>query len=225
MRLAVLISGLIVGLASCGNGTSRSIDAGGAADVRGSSGGSVGAGGSGGHGGTGASGGGAGVTGAGGAGAGGTIAGPGGGGKGGASGGAGGSADSAGQTCGGPARLACSGNTFCDYDVGVCDSDPKASGVCVKKEYGVCVNADEFVCGCDGETYENECSRVAAGVSKRSDGVCTGAGGTGGARSDAGTSIRCGTGFCSAGQYCCNSLMNGGGCAPIGGACVQSSSM
>ncbi len=58
---------------------------------------------------------------------------------------------------------------FCEFPVGEC----KGPGKCVEKLVnGGCAAVWTPVCGCDGKTYSNDCSRNMAGVSKKHNGEC-----------------------------------------------------
>lgn len=82
-----------------------------------------------------------------------------------------------GQRCGGFVGLGCPNGYFCEFVDGTC-GNADLFGECVWQSlnpYEVCwqtINVDERVCGCDGVTYENECFRRKAGVSKAHDGAC-----------------------------------------------------
>jgi hypothetical protein len=72
-------------------------------------------------------------------------------------------------TCGGIAGLACDAGELCD----IRECFPDAMGRCVP-DPGPCPYLWDPVCGCDGETYANDCVRLLEGVAFDHAGECGG---------------------------------------------------
>jgi len=66
----------------------------------------------------------------------------------------------------------CPDRHFCEYPPGDCGLDPGSTGVCTYMP-DICPFTFDPVCGCDGNTYVNDCFRAAAGVSLLHEGECT----------------------------------------------------
>jgi hypothetical protein len=79
-------------------------------------------------------------------------------------------ANAAGQKCGGIAGLQCGPGEFCQFKPGTCGRGDQM-GVCAPRPQ-ICNERYKPVCGCDNNTYSNDCKREAAGVSKLHNGKC-----------------------------------------------------
>jgi hypothetical protein len=79
----------------------------------------------------------------------------------------------AGQECGGIGGIQCAGPTqFCDANAVNACTTADLLGTC-KQTNLFCSQVYMPVCGCDGNTYSNDCERVRAKIQKSHDGACS----------------------------------------------------
>jgi hypothetical protein len=76
-----------------------------------------------------------------------------------------------GETCDGIAAIQCDEGLWCEHPAGQCKMSD-AAGKCIKAPE-VCTQDYNPVCGCDGETYGNQCMANAAKTQVDYVGECT----------------------------------------------------
>ena len=75
-----------------------------------------------------------------------------------------------GERCDGFAGGRCATGLWCDRAAGQCGAADR-QGTCVRVRE-LCFQLYRPVCGCNGNTYANECHRIRAKVAKKHDGKC-----------------------------------------------------
>ena len=75
-----------------------------------------------------------------------------------------------GEMCGGIAGIACADGLWCDSKTGQCNTADVA-GICIQVPR-FCTRDYRPVCGCDGRTYGNNCTRQSAKAAMNYKGEC-----------------------------------------------------
>ena len=98
-----------------------------------------------------------------------------------------------GQTCGGIGNLQCPAGQACLFPAGQCNA-PDLSGTCIVVSE-TCPKQGPPICGCNGQTYANECEIAKAGVRPERQGNCGQAG-------DKDDKVCKADADCATGQFC-----------------------
>jgi Kazal-type serine protease inhibitor domain len=92
----------------------------------------------------------------------------------------------------------CFESELCDFTNNTCGATANDVGHCTRRPTG-CTGQINFTCGCDGQTYSNECVAAAAGVDVSSVGGC----------SSPPNAFGCGARFCDRSTQICVETMFG----------------